>query len=189
MVRTPFLILAAISVMAAGPAGSQAEEQATAEQWILRFDVDGDGKLNLDELKAALTADDPTELSFVRVTRDDQGVPVAVETAIVTFRSPNGDQTVDLIGAIHVADQGYYERLNAIFRDYDAVLYELVADEAGRVPQRGQASDHPVGQIQRGIKTLLDLSFQLDEIDYTPDHLVHADMTHHEFAEQHAGTR
>ena len=89
---------------------------------------------------------------------------------------------VDLIGAVHVADRKYYEKLNEQFRLYDAVLYELVAAEGTRVPQKGQRSQHPVGRMQEAIKTLLELSFQLNHIDYSAPNLVHADMSPEEFA-------
>ncbi len=35
---------------------------------------------------------------------------------------------VDLIGAVHIAHREYFQLLNKKFRNYDAVLYELVAD-------------------------------------------------------------
>jgi hypothetical protein len=158
------------------------EEDRSAKSLITRYDVDHDGKLDERELEAALAGDVAADPIFLRVAKDSQGKPLSLQTAVATFRSPQGDLQVDLIGAIHVADKNYYTQLNRLFRDYDVVLYELIAPEGTRVPRGGQVSDHPVGRMQRGIKSMLDLSFQLDEIDYTARHLVHADLSPQEFA-------
>jgi len=58
------------------------------------------------------------------------------------------------------------------------VLYELVAPEGTRVPKGGGAgSGHPVSALQKAMTQALDLSYQLSEIDYTPKHFTHADMS------------
>jgi hypothetical protein len=123
---------------------------------------------------------------FVRLRRDDSKQPVALETAIVRLGAAEGskkDLTVDLVGAIHVADKSYYEELNRRFRSYDAVLYELVAREDANVPRPGQSPGTAVGGLQVGMKSLLDLEFQLDCIDYSRKNMVHADLSPEEFAE------
>jgi hypothetical protein len=89
---------------------------------------------------------------------------------------------LDLVGAVHVADAEYFQALNASFDDYDIVLYELVGDpDAAQVApeQRGTSA---VGFLQGGMKNVLGLAFQLDEIDYAREHFVHADMTAEEFS-------
>ena len=139
--------------------------QATA--LIRDYDRDADGKLDRDELHRALRSLFPTDPQFVRITRDQRKVPQSLETSIVAFQAADGDLQVDLIGAVHVADREYYQKLNEQFRKYDAVLYELVAPEGTRIPSGGSKSQHPVGRMQEGIKTLLELSFQLNHIDYT----------------------
>jgi hypothetical protein len=143
----------------------------SAEEWIRTFDKDHDGKLDLQELERALAAGDRSDVTFLRVVRDGKGEPTSLQTAVASYRSAKGNLQVDLIGAIHVADKAYYEQLNELFRDYDVVLYELIAPEGTRIPRGGQSSDHPVGRMQRAIKSMLDLSFQLDEIDYTAKRL------------------
>ncbi len=159
-------------------------EPPDATALISQHDRDADGKLDRQELERALATLFPSSPQFIRVSRDEHNVPQALETSIVTFRGRDGRLQVDLIGAIHVADLGYYEKLNARFRQYDAVLYELVAPEGTRVPRGGQKSQHPVGRMQEAIKSLLDLSFQLNHIDYTAPNLVHADMSPEQFAQR-----
>lgn len=152
---------------------------------INRFDQDKDGKLDQNELTQALESLNAKEKTtkFVRVTKNKKGEPLSLETAVTSFKHQDGTQ-VDLIGAVHVGDKAYYKKLNELFSTYDVVLYELVAPEGTRVPRGGQRSQHPVGRMQEGIKTLLDLSFQLNHIDYTVENMVHADMSPEEFSQR-----
>ena len=127
--------------------------------------------------------------SYLRILRNDDDDPIAMQTSVLTFRYPTDGKktnskagvTVDLIGAVHVADKGYFKRLNGLFTKYDALLYELVAPEDNNVPSGGK-SRHAVGQMQQGMKSMLELSYQLEEIDYTKRNFVHADMSPEEFA-------
>lgn len=122
---------------------------------------------------------------FVRLRTQDNNVPLALETAIVSFAATGGRNRgvqVDLVGAIHIADKAYYEELNRRFRGYDAVLYELVAREDANVPQAGQSPGSFVGGMQVGMKSLLKLEYQLDCIAYGQKNMVHADMSLEEFA-------
>lgn len=120
--------------------------------------------------------------SYLRIIRNDRDEPIAMQTSVVTFRPKQASEvTVDLIGAVHVADASYFRQLNALFRQYDALLYELVAPEDHNVPTGGR-SQHPVGQMQQGLKSMLDLDYQLEQIDYTKRNFVHADMSPEEFS-------
>lgn len=118
---------------------------------------------------------------FLRLTKDDRGNPLAMETAVVRYVPEDCGQTsptVELVAAVHIADKGYFRELNERFKKYEVVLYELVAPEGTRVPKGGGAkSDNPVSAVQKGMTQLLDLSFQLNEVDYTPKRFVHADMS------------
>ena len=126
---------------------------------------------------------------FVRVRRDAQNRLVALETAVASYVPAPGSRyhgqeiRVDLVGAVHVGERAYYQRLNQRFRRYDALLFELVAPEGVQIPKGGgRRSSNPVSLIQGGMKDLLKLEFQLEQIDYTQKNFVHADMTPQEFA-------
>lgn len=115
--------------------------------------------------------------------------PMTLDTAVVSF-SPSTPTsppiTVDLIAAIHIGDKEYYEELNRRFRDYDVVLYELVAPEGTRpnpkeVRERDTQSDGILGGIQFGLSGMLGLVHQLEYVDYTAKNLRHADMDGPEF--------
>jgi hypothetical protein len=130
----------------------------------------------------------PEVVEYLRIRRSDSGQPLALETAIAKFVS--GPQAkypgieVDLVGAVHIAENAYYRSLNKRFRSYDSVLYELVAEEGTRVtPEQANAGRSPVSALQVGMKDLLELDFQLEKIDYQAKNFKHADMTPAEFAE------
>ncbi len=131
---------------------------------------------------AASKAEEP---KFIRVRRDNDNRPAAMETAVISYTSKTRPSvTIDLIGAVHIGDRSYYDDLNKQFEKYDVVLYELVAKEGTRIPKEGRTekSSHPIGMMQDGMSTVLELSHQLACIDYTKENLLHADMSPEEFS-------
>lgn len=123
---------------------------------------------------------------WIRLEKDEAGKPTAMQTAVVRYGGPIGSGrrpvTVDLIGAVHVGDAAYYAELNRRFGQYDALLYELVAPQGTRVPRGAKAETrNPLGAIQGGMKTMLELEHQLEKVDYTRRNFVHADMSPQEF--------
>ncbi len=125
------------------------------------------------------------DTEFSRLLEDEAGRPQSLQVAIVSYVPRDGDDSVrvDLIGAIHIGDAAYYHGLNDRFGAYDALLYELVAPE-GTVVQPGP-KDHQgvVSNTQSFMRTALDLAYQLEEIDYTPDNFVHADLSPEELSD------
>ncbi len=94
-------------------------------------------------------------------------------------------QYISLENHIEQNKKAYYEALNDQFKQYDALLYELVAPEGTRVPRGGrqQTGADPLSGLQTGMKDVLGLEFQLDHIDYHQDNFIHADMSPEEFME------
>lgn len=129
-----------------------------------------------------------TAPAWIRMERGDTKQATALQTAVVRYRAANATEngpTVDLIAAIHVGDETYYESLNQDFKQYDALLYELVAPKGTKVPKgAGASSGSGVGALQNGLKSLLNLEHQLEKIDYTPENFVHADMSPEEFSKK-----
>jgi hypothetical protein len=122
---------------------------------------------------------------FLRVVRTDDGDPVAMETSISRYVPKEAGReglVVELVSAVHIGEESYYKKLNELFRGFDVVLYELVAPEGTRVPKGGGKSRGVVSGLQNGMKDMLDLEFQLNEVDYTRDNFVHADMSPEAFA-------
>jgi hypothetical protein len=130
---------------------------------------------------------DQEKVTFLRTKTDDQGEPLSLQTAVARYVAADGKAlvTIDLIGAVHVGEKSYYEELNQRFKQYEALLYEIVAPEGTRIPKGGVpgGSGHPVSALQTGMKDMLGLEHQLEIVDYTVDNFVHADMTPEEFAE------
>ncbi|MCA9189543.1 MAG: hypothetical protein R3E01_23785 [Pirellulaceae bacterium] len=123
---------------------------------------------------------------FTRLLRDEKNQPRALQTSILRFSKTDGAHTieVDLIGAIHVADPEYFDLLNRAFPSYDALLFELVAPKDFKMPAAGEArANSPVSSVQTGLTDVLNLTFQLDRIDYQRPNFVHADMTPEQFAQ------
>ena len=139
-----------------------------------------------DSPAASETAAKPTS-PFLRLLRDDRKSPVALETSIVRYRpakESDASWSVDLVAALHIGEKSYYAQLNRELASYDAVLYELVADDKRNVPQPGESGgNHPLSLFQNAMKDMLGLEFQLKGIDYTRKNMVHADMSPEEFAQ------
>jgi hypothetical protein len=140
---------------------------------------------------AALAAEEaarPAAPEFLRLAVDDEGEPVSLDTAIVEYRAPGPAAAgrepplrVDLVAAVHVGGADYYDTLDRLFADYDAVLYELVAPPNARVPKPGRRPAGAIGSAQQGLKNLLGLEFQLERVDYGAENFVHADLSPKEF--------
>lgn len=140
------------------------------------------------------------QTGYLKLNRDGRGAPDKLQTAVVSFRGPNG-QTVDLISVIHVGEKSYYHRLNQFFKKYDGVLYEMVLDVPKRVAHQnqvrqllgrdkrepkidtGKAGKDAVSVLQRKLAEVLELSHQLTVIDYGAENFRHADLTLEEFEE------
>lgn len=118
---------------------------------------------------------------------ENSGRPKALEVAVVHYESPSAaGAEVDLVGAVHIGEQSYYDQLNELFDKYDVVLYELVAEEGTVIPKGGKrdGAKHPVSMLQDSARTFLGLKSQLAEVDYTKKHFVRADMSPQQIADK-----
>ena len=83
------------------------------------------------ETKPAAPAAEAAEApQFIRVEEGED--TTTLQTAVVHFKK--GDATVDLVGAIHIADKKYYEALNKRFEGYEALLYEGIGGGKAAAP-------------------------------------------------------
>src|SRR5690242_15093834 len=97
---------------------------------------------------------------FLRFVPDKDGGGT-LQTAVATYRDDTG-RSVDLIAAVHVADPKFYAGLEKSFKSYDALLYEMVKPEGEPPPEKGQKTSGMITLIQRFMKTVLELQYQLD---------------------------
>lgn len=126
--------------------------------------------------------------AFARIAEDVNGSPTALQLAIVRYAAADERFTVDLISAIHVGDAAYYQDLNERFRAYDVLLYEMIVSGDEGEPGGSAGAGGGAGGLglitlmQNGLKDMLDLTYQLDGIEYDAANFVHADMTSAMFA-------
>lgn len=122
---------------------------------------------------------------FLRIQYDENNAPQYLQLANVRYAPANNYPSnvyVDLISAVHVGDKSYYESLNSLFKNYDAVLYELVAPEGTKVSDKSAGEGKSMlSALQHGMKNVLGLTFQLDEVDYDAENFVHADISPDDF--------
>jgi len=121
-----------------------------------------------------------SESRFIRIQRNENRDPVALQTAIAKYVPAGGEKSVeiDLVAVVHVGEKAYYERLNKEFEKYDAVLYELVAPEGNKPPKDAERrSDNPVAVLQQGMTLFLRLEHQLEVVDYQKANFIHADLS------------
>jgi len=119
---------------------------------------------------------------FIRVEASE--TVTRLQTALTRYTK--GDASVELVGAIHIADKAYYEALGKRFEGYDALLYEGIGEPAPAVAQ-APAAPAAKGKLD-GLRAAygagaewLGLSYQMEEIDYRKPNFVHADLSVAEF--------
>ena len=136
-------------------------------------------------LIATLRASPPTD--FIRIDQDD--THARLQTSITSYQKDN--KTVTLIGAIHIGDAEYYQTLNQEFTNHDALLFELIGGEniAKNLNGKPRPAQEPDGRPAEGLRDLyntfastMQLAQQIDLVDYTPPHFIHADLTAAEYA-------
>ncbi len=136
-------------------------------------------------LASAARAAEPAH-EFLRFVEDAKGA--SLQTSIVHFKSPAG-VVVDLVGAVHIADKAYYDALNKRFTTYDAVLYELVGgpmpEDKGKETAKREVDPRLawLANLQGTMRRTLQLTGQLEGIDYHARNFVHADMSTEQFYE------
>ena len=131
-------------------------------------------------------------------------------TPVARYKDAAG-RTIDLVGAVHLADAAYYRNLNRAFASrYDKVLYEMVDGDGlpeylrlARKVKQGTATTAEKEKYETLTKTatkkdssaaaalgryyvlmsnMLQLHLQTELIDYSLENMVFADMSSAEFA-------
>ena len=123
--------------------------------------------------QAKLLAEKPAKSKFIRFTKKGKNSGV-LETAIVAYEDKSG-RRVDLIAAVHLGETEYYKELEKLFENYEQLLYEMIKPKDTN-PGRRSGNNSILSLVQRALKDVLDLQFQLDAIDYGKKNFVHADL-------------
>lgn len=140
------------------------------------------------ERPAKEEAKDPNSTKFIRVHRDDKNV--RLQTGVTTYVKDG--VSVDLIGAIHIADAKYYTQLNKEFTNYESLLFEMVGGDKLKAGKNGDKADDVkkeakdpmmamLGNVYGMVGKFLNLQGQKEGIDYKPKNFVHADLSLKDF--------
>lgn len=148
-----------------------------AQPWLLTWVLSCTLGCSQETGPTAASARDAVE--FLRFVPEENG-KARLETALLRLEDAQHRQ-VDLIGAVHIADEEYYRLLNRLFTGYEAVLYELVAPK-GTVPEKDRSAASWVTLLQRFLQESLKLTYQLDVVNYSAPNMVHADLDPESFA-------
>ncbi len=165
----------------ASPTTESNSDATTLKDTAMQAGADGATKLAADDSATKTQGN-----KYVRIQRDDDGAPIALQTATVRFVGKPGTahegQIVDLVGVVHVGQAEYYEAIKKQLSGYDKVLYELVAPDGTRIrPEDLKKRRSLLSSMQTGMKDMLHLEYQLEKIDYMAENFRHADMSPDEF--------
>ena len=138
---------------------------------------------------AACPAADEAKDGFIRVDEDDSAA--RLQTAVTRYEKDGA--SVELIGAVHIADKAYYENLGERFKSYDSVLFEMIGGERLAEPAKPEPAEPEAGKKKEAdlsglhkvydmVANFLKLTGQMENIDYRAKNFVHADLTYAEFA-------
>jgi hypothetical protein len=198
LVAAPFLLL---GVALAGGQPVHADEVTLAggsslEGLVLEEDeagyrllLPGGDELQLARADVATVRrpdDAPARGQHLRYVAPATGVPGGLDLAVTSWIDPAGGARVDLVGAVHMADPSFYRAVQRRLDRVDVTLFEAVIPEGTTLRQlEAQAAapaSEPLRALQTRMATWLGLTFQLEGVDYTRPHFVHADVTAEELA-------
>lgn len=138
------------------------------------------GRADVKEVDQSATEAQPGE--FTRYLIPNERVAGGLDVAITYYVHPKGGPRIDLVGAVHIADRGYYREIQQVLEDAGTVLFEGVMPkgmtnaEFDRGPPAGKPKS-AVRQLQEKMARWLGLAFQLEGVTYRRPHFVHADVT------------
>ncbi len=138
--------------------------------------------------------DAPAAGRHLRFVPTSDGSPGGLDVAVTSWLPPAGSKgpRVDLVGAVHIADPSYYLVVQRRLDRTDVTLFEAVLPKDHGVAALESSAEtdqapNPLRALQKKLGTWLGLAFQLDAIDYTRPHFVHADLTAEELGRQLGG--
>lgn len=153
---------------------------------------------NVDSSNSNADSDNLKDSRWFRLVKEN-GLPVELDTSIVRYAGVYKDKagverevSVDLVGAIHLAEKSYYDSINAEFKQYETVVFELISAKGVdpkvsiRAERESQSSPsfsplNIVSLSQMYMSRALGLVYQIDGVDYLADNLRRGDMDAEDF--------
>ena len=102
--------------------------------------------------------------SFVRMSRAPDGSG-SLDVAVGAYEQPVSGRRVYLVGAVHVAHKEFFQQVQSILDSMDLVLWEGVGARE-KPSAEAMARFDVLFKAQVLLKNILNLDFQLDEMDY-----------------------
>lgn len=107
----------------------------------------------------AATQDEPRkDSSYLRLVEDPEGLQLEIAVRRFLYQREDAEDTVvSLVGVMHVADEAYYDGLQALLDGQDVVLFEQVVehDPARALTQASALERAQVAATHRRLDTLL----------------------------------
>ena len=120
---------------------------------------------------------------FIRVDEDEKNS--RLQTSVTRYVKDG--VSVDLIGAVHIADKQYFLDLNNLFTQSEVLLFEMVGGDKmkeGKNLNDAKKKDAQFSFLETMYNTMqdkLDLAGQKDHVDYSKENFVHADLSMEDF--------
>ena len=120
---------------------------------------------------------------FIRVDEDEKNS--RLQTSVTRYVKDG--VSVDLIGAVHIADKQYFLDLNNLFTQSEVLLFEMVGGDKmkeGKNLNDAKKKDAQFSFLETMYNTMqdkLDLTGQKDHVDYSKENFVHADLSMEDF--------
>ena len=120
---------------------------------------------------------------FIRVDEDKK--ESRLQTSVTRYVKDG--VSVDLIGAVHIADKQYFLDLNNLFTQSEVLLFEMVGGDKmkeGKNLNDAKKKDAQFSFLETMYNTMqdkLDLAGQKDHVDYSKENFVHADLSMEDF--------
>jgi hypothetical protein len=123
-----------------------------------------------------------TLAGYVRYTGAAPDIAGDLETLVRRLeRTPAKGPSITLAAAIHFGDAAYYRELQEILSEADLVLFEAIKPAGAPMPPPERAREELAPAVRK-ISELMNLRYQLAEIDYRRPNFVHCDMESEAFA-------
>ncbi len=114
--------------------------------------------------------------AFLRATRDESLGTGSLDVAVAAYAVPDSERRVYLVGAVHIAHAACFAELQSILDATDLVLWEGVGGSEQPSKEALERFDI-LFRTQILLKNMLNLEFQLEQVDYRRSFWRNSDMT------------
>ncbi len=108
---------------------------------------------------------------------------ISYQNAVASYRK--GDVLVTLVGSTHVAEKACYDQVQKILEEHEAILFEFLgnpADLIERNPKAMRQLEQSSG-MRKHFSEMLELTSQVEGIDYSDPRFIHADFSSKQYQE------